>query len=97
MGGIVNKIGDVAGGALKGAVLGPLGASIGGFIGGGGSDYLLGNNIPSELKNPQLTSFTSPGLNATFLSPTNLNVEQTPYMKNLWVEYQTHTIRKQTS
>jgi len=58
------------------------GLALGGFVGdqlfnsGDASDKLFGNNIPSELKNPRLTSFTSPGLNATFQSPEQLNVQR---------------------
>jgi len=39
-------------------------------------DKLFGNNIPTELKNPRLTSFTSPGLDATFRSPEQLELER---------------------
>ena len=44
----------------------------------GAPDKLFGNNIPGELKNPRLTSFTSPGLGAQFLSPENLQVTRSP-------------------
>jgi len=40
------------------------------------TDKIFGNNIPSELKNPRLTSFTSPGLNAAFQSPEQLDLQR---------------------
>ncbi len=49
-----------------------------GNIIGGGSDKLFGNNIPNELKNPRVTSFNAPGLDATFLSPENLKLTRSP-------------------
>ena len=46
------------------------------------TDQLFGNNIPNELKNPRLTSFSAPGLDATFASPTQLNVTRSPEIDN---------------
>ena len=40
------------------------------------TDKFFGDNIPNELKNPRLTSFTSPGLNAAFKSPEQLELER---------------------
>jgi len=40
------------------------------------TDKLFGNNIPDEIKNPRLTSFSSPGLSATFQSPTQLALQR---------------------
>lgn len=42
------------------------------------TDKFFGNNIPSELKNPRLTSFNAPGLNANFASPEQLNLTRSP-------------------
>ena len=71
------SLGGAIGGALGGgAFLGPIGAIGGGLLGGLGGDDLFGNNIPNELKNPRLTSFTSPGLNAAFKSPEQLELER---------------------
>jgi hypothetical protein len=42
------------------------------------TDKLFGNNIPNELKNPRLTSFSAPGLDATFASPEQLNLTRSP-------------------
>ena len=65
MGGIT----DIAKGALNVGTLG---------LFGGGSDspfdQLFGNNIPGALQNPRLTSFSAPGLDATFASPEQLNL-----------------------
>ena len=42
-----------------------------------GLDKIFGNNIPSELKNPRVTSFSAPGLNANFTSPTQVDLTRT--------------------
>ena len=82
MGGIAKGLGKIAGplagGAAGFALGGPVGAGLGlmagGALGGGPADKLFGNNIPNSLQNPRLTSFNSPGLNAQFASPTQLNM-----------------------
>jgi hypothetical protein len=42
---------------------------------------LFGNNIPSELKDPRVTSFNAPGLDARFLDPQNLKLSRSPEMQ----------------
>lgn len=62
MGGIVSGVTDAVGLTGSGSI----------------TDTLFGNNIPNELKNPRLTSFSSPGLDATFSSPEQLNLTRSP-------------------
>jgi len=45
-------------------------------------DQLFGNNIPGELKNPRVTSFTSPGFNARFNDPQNLEITRNQQLQD---------------
>ena len=46
------------------------------------TDKFFGNNIPNELKNPRLTSFTSPGFNAKYNDPQNLEVTRSQSLQD---------------
>jgi len=47
------------------------------------TDKFFGDNIPNELKNPRLTSFTSPGLSAAFKSPQQLDLQRSQGTESL--------------
>ena len=101
MGGITKNLGGIAGGLGGFALGGPIGAGIGYFAGdaltgGGMTDKLFGNNIPSELKRPRLTSFTAPGLSAQFVSPENLQIIRSPGVNSM-LEFGSNVFQNQTN